>query len=101
MSNVNKSATTLEQLEQKCIELEERLSQCETKLAARSNISERKMSDDDAKRVIGGDLKDATHKSAAEQLGLSYGQIYSARLGFTFKHIAKALREQNVKSNWL
>lgn len=51
--------------------------------------AERTMTDDDARRVIHGDLKDASHKAAAETLGLSYGQIYSARKGFTFKTIHK------------
>lgn len=51
--------------------------------------AERTMTDDDARRVIFGDLKDASHKTAAEALGLSYGQIYSARKGFTFKPIHK------------
>lgn len=51
--------------------------------------AERTMTDEDARRVILGDLKDASHKQAAETLGLSYGQIYSARKGFTFKPIHK------------
>lgn len=51
--------------------------------------SEKTMTDDDARRVIHGDLKDASHKSAAETLGLSYGQVYSARKAFTFKAIHK------------
>ena len=54
--------------------------------------SERTMTDDDARRVIHGDLKDATHKAAAEALNLSYGQIYSARKGFTFKPIHKEVQ---------
>lgn len=51
--------------------------------------AERTMTDEDARSVIFGDLKDASHKAAAEQLGLSYGQVYSARKGFTFKPIHK------------
>lgn len=50
-------------------------------------ISERKMTEDDAKRIMIGDLKDVPHGKVAEQLNLSYGQIYSARKGFTFKPI--------------
>ena len=49
--------------------------------------SEREMTEDDARRILLGDLKDATHKDAAEALKLSYGQIYSARKGFTFKPV--------------
>lgn len=56
--------------------------------------SERTMTDEDARRVIFGDLKDVSHKDAAEQLNLSYGQIYSARKGFTFKPIHKEVQVQ-------
>ena len=51
--------------------------------------STRTMTESDAKRIMLGDLKDASHTKAAEALGLSYGQIYSARKGFTFKAIYK------------
>ena len=42
------------------------------------------------------DAKDTVEdlKDAAKELGLSYGQIYSARKGFTFKAIYK---EANAK----
>jgi len=56
--------------------------------------SERDMTEDDARRISLGDLKDKSHKDAAKELGLSYGQIYSARKGFTFKAIYK---EANAK----
>jgi hypothetical protein len=49
--------------------------------------SQRQMTEDDAKRIMLGDLADESHTKAAETLGLSYGQIYSARKGFTFKSI--------------
>ena len=49
--------------------------------------SERKMTEDDAKRIMLGDMKDKSHNECAEALNLSYGQIYSARKGFTFKPI--------------
>ena len=52
--------------------------------------STREMTADDATRIMTGDLKDFNHKDAALELGLSYGQIYSARKGFTFKEIYKA-----------
>lgn len=51
--------------------------------------STREMTEDDARSILLGELKDASHKDAAKQLGLSYGQIYSARKGFTFKAIYK------------
>ena len=51
--------------------------------------SERVMTDDDARRVIFGDMKDKSFNEAAKELGLSYGQVYSARKGYTFKPIHK------------
>lgn len=57
------------------------------KVRDRGPKSEREMTEVDAIRLIEGDMKDVAHKSAAEKLGLSYGQVYSARLGYTFKHI--------------
>lgn len=59
--------------------------------------SERTMTEDDARRVMIGDLKDHSHKECAELLNLSYGQIYSARKGFTFKPIYKEMIEAAVK----
>jgi len=55
--------------------------------------STREMTEDDARRILLGDMKDVAHKKAAEELGLSYGQIYSARKGFTFKGIYKEWRD--------
>jgi len=57
------------------------------KVRDRGPKSERSMTDDDAARVKFGNLKGASHKEAAAELGLSYGQIYSARGGYTFNHI--------------
>jgi hypothetical protein len=67
-----------------------RVTKLEEALAkSRGTASTREMTDDDARRVMTGDLASASHKAAAETLGLSYGQIYSARGGYTFKHVAK------------
>lgn len=49
--------------------------------------SSRDMTIDDARRIMLGDLVSLSHKAAAEKLGLSYGQIYSARGGYTFKSV--------------
>ncbi len=75
--------------------LEERMTALEQKVAAikvrdRGPKSERSMTDDDAARVKFGDLKDLSHKEAAKELGLSYGQIYSARGDYTFNHVKEA-----------
>ena len=64
--------------------LEERTTKSAVK---HGNASTRQMVEDDARRVILGDLKDKAHKACAIELGLSYGQIYSARGGYTFKAI--------------
>jgi len=60
--------------------------------------SERTMTEEDARRVMLGDLKEMSHKQCAEILNLSYGQIYSARKGFTFKPIYKEMMESKNKS---
>lgn len=59
--------------------------------------STREMTEDDARRILLGDMKDVAHKKAAEELGLSYGQIYSARKGFTFKSVYKDWRDLQGK----
>ena len=59
------------------------------KVRDRGPKSERSMTDEDAQRCKFGDLKAKTHKEAAKILGLSYGQIYSARGGYTFNHVKK------------
>ena len=69
-----------------------RLTELEAKVAAlpvrdRGPKSERAMTDEDAQLVKFGRLKDHSHKAAAKELGLSYGQIYSCRGGYTFNHI--------------
>jgi len=51
--------------------------------------STRTMTEDDAKAIMLGEHKSLSHTAAAEKLGLSYGQVYSARKGFTFKAIYK------------
>lgn len=47
----------------------------------------RRMTEADAVKLILGDLKDVPHMTAARTLGLSYGQVYAARNGYTFRHI--------------
>lgn len=67
------------------------------KVRDRGPDSTREMTEDDARRILLGDMKDVAHKKAAEELGLSYGQIYSARKGFTFKGIYKEWRDLSSK----
>ena len=63
------------------------------KVRDRGPDSQREMTEDDARSILLGELKDKSHKAAAEELGLSYGQIYSSRKGFTFKGIFKEWRD--------
>jgi len=73
-------------------EIIEKLNSLEVKAPKAKNRgpdSQREMTEDDARRISLGDLKDFSHKNAAAELSLSYGQVYSARKGFTFKEIYK------------
>ena len=67
------------------------------KVRDRGPDSQREMTEDDARMILIGNLKDASHKDAAIELGLSYGQVYSARKGFTFKGIYKEWRDAQPK----
>lgn len=51
--------------------------------------STKTMTEDDAKAILLGEDRGLSHSKAAEKYGLSYGQVYSARKGFTFKPIYK------------
>ena len=84
-------------------ELLTRIEQLEAALnKKRGTSSVREMTDDDANNVLNGALATASHKEAAEKLGLSYGQVYSCRLQYTFKHIHKALSKlDNYKNKWV
>lgn len=67
------------------------------KVRDRGPDSQREMTEEDAKRILLGDMKDMSHKDAAKELGLSYGQIYSSRKGFTFKGVFKEWRDAQPK----
>jgi hypothetical protein len=66
----------------------------------KSAAVKRNMTDADALRVLTGDLRELAHKETAEQIGLTYAQVYSCRLEFTFKHVHKALRDTEWKNPW-
>jgi len=88
-------------LQQTINDLQARIVVLETPKPA-TNVSQREMTDDDARRIMAGDLKDTKHKEAGEKLGLSYGQIYSCRLCYTFKHIHKELATiAGYKNAWV
>jgi len=75
---------TLETLQIEVNDILARLDKIEKK---RGPASTREMTDDDARRILAGDLEEASHRACANELGLSYGQVYSCRSGYTFKHI--------------
>lgn len=66
----------------------------------KSAATKRNMTDADALRVLNGDLKELDHKAAAEAIGLTYAQVYSARGGFTFKHVIHDLEKAGWKNPW-
>ena len=69
--------------------------------AAKSTAkSEKEMTDDHARSVLTGEHKDLKHNEAAKKLGLSYGQVYSCRGEYTFRHIHKEMAEKNIKNPW-
>lgn len=81
----------------------ETLESAVTSLTAPKNTETKEMTDDHAMRILVGDLKDAKHNEAAKKLGLSYGQIYSCRGEYTFKHIHKKLkaRPEGFTNKWV
>jgi len=66
----------------------------------KSSPDKRPMTNADARRVLDGDARDMEHKTAAEAVGLTYAQVYSARLEYTFKSVHKELRDAGWKNPW-
>jgi hypothetical protein len=95
----NKMETRMTELEARVKELEAKIAEIENRKGSSTKElkSTRQMTEADAERVMTGDLKDAKIKDAAVTLGLSYGQIYSARGGYTFK-TQYAAREAAIKA---
>jgi hypothetical protein len=84
------------------LDLESRIKILESQPTAKAPAEGKEMSDDEARRIMNGDLKDKKHKECAETLGLTYGQIYSCRLGYTFKTIHKELAAvEGYKNQWV
>jgi hypothetical protein len=67
----------------------------------RSSASKRDMTDEDARNVMIGAFKDFNHRIAAEELCLTYAQVYSCRFEYTFKHVHKELRDSGWKNPWV
>jgi hypothetical protein len=100
MSEVQVTKMSLTELTTLVLELQQRIVTLETPKNKISG-SPREMTDADALRVITGDHASSKHQVAADALGLSYGQVYSCRLGFTFKGVHKSLKDQNIKNPWI
>lgn len=66
----------------------------------KSSPDKRPMTKADARRAMTGVEKDMNHKDAAEAIGLTYAQVYSARMEFTFKEVHKELRDTGWKNPW-
>jgi len=64
----------------------------------RSAPTKRNMTDADAVRVLTGDVTALGHKEAGEAVGLTYAQVYSCRMEYTFKHVHKKLRDDGWKN---
>ena len=102
MSDVTKlnlvelSAKVLE-LAAKVLELETKVLELSTPKATPNTLE---MTKEHALRVLNGDLAGSKHKDAAASLGLTYGQVYSCRLEFTFKDVHKALKAEGWKNSW-
>ena len=79
-----------------------RLNEIEVLVRGRNTSApvKRNMTDADAVEVLTGSAAGLEHKEAAEKLGLTYAQVYSCRLEYTFKHVLKQLREQGFKNPW-
>lgn len=101
MSNENETSVTISKEEFDT--LLNRLSQLETKVSESktSNKSQREMTDTDAYKILTGEHKELSHNKAAQILGLSYGQIYSCRLQYTFRHIHKKLATEKFVNKWI
>lgn len=66
----------------------------------RSSALLREMTKDDAFRVLNGDLKDLDHREAATEIGLTYAQVYSCRMAYTFKPVHRQLETSGWTSPW-
>lgn len=97
---------TLEELEKIVSDLRERVRVLEEQAHSRvinknkSSALLREMTKDDALRVLNGDLKDLDHRDAAQMAGLTYAQVYSCRLGYTFKPTHRLLEQSGWRCPW-
>lgn len=88
---------TMKELEVLIASLTQRVDALEQQLANqpkprnRGPASNGAMTTEMAERMMIGDLRNTSNNQAAIILGLSYGQIFSARKGYTFKPVYKKM----------
>lgn len=101
--NVKEQISAIEALQAEVEQLKSTVAQLSQKLESKAaQKSTREMTDDDARNILNGELRTTPHGKCAEKLGLSYGQVYSCRLQFTFKHIHKELEKvEGYKNLWV
>lgn len=99
MANATVNSTvnaTIEELVTQITDLNKRVEELEAaKTVAKKD--QREMTDADALAILKGEQSSLTHNKAAEALKLSYGQVYSCRLGYTFRHIWKQIHTSDPK----
>lgn len=93
MEQLTEALDRIAALELRVVQLEE----LTTKRDNRGPKSESTMTAEHAFRVKFGDLKDVKHGEAAKTLGLSYGQVFSCRGGYTFKTVDKNWKAPEAK----
>lgn len=92
----------LKELNELVAQLVTKVEELEAKIQPVRNEAQREMTDEDARKILTGEFKDMKHKDAAAKLGLSYGQVYSCRGEYTFKHIHKELKSvEGYKNAWV
>lgn len=100
MSKPQETQETIAELVAQIAELTARIAVLEERTSPKSTETV-EMTDAHAQRILTGDLKGAKHAVAAKTLGLSYGQIYSCRGEYTFKHVHKKLKAAGFKNPWV
>lgn len=102
MSNTTETPTvqlpTIQELLGRIAALEEQVTQL-TSTPVR-NTQQREMKDEDARMILTGEYSSLKHNEAAQKLGLSYGQVYSCRGEYTFRHIHKEMASKGIKNPW-
>ena len=83
------------------LDLIARVEKLEASTTKTTSSTGKEMTDDDARNILFGDLANTKHKDAAATIGLTYGQIYSCRLGYTFKNIHKEGKDTGKTNPWM